>query len=477
MRNLRFLCYYHFMNIEEIIANNQGGTVLFLGRITNFTEDELSNFLETQGMKYANQYRGQEVALTVLSTMMTPLEDDISYTLYDAKIPEARLAEFEVYYTKHIKPNTLMMSLKLSNDQERLKRQLKNESFSDEVYLKLFKMYDWGNDGVYENDDNRDMTITFVERFYNPDGFRDPAMVYSPITLSNIARDANKPEIINAMLSMPNHEIKQSRKEDMRPKNLREIVALNAHISSEDIRYLLSFNNERINTFLASNNALTLKEQEHILATANESTKLMLTQNDSLDDRMFNELLVEKEVIVKSLLTFQQITKQRVESILKANLSKEVLSHLGENYAIEEVVDTLLFINKPLDYKLASNQKVKGEWLEKLYEKYGDEFILPLSSNPNLSPQHLEAFYNSGNQEVILNIATNPTTPKAVLKELCEKKEHTINRALAVNPSVELFYLEVFALDSELIQLMTKNETYLASVNSAHVGMRSDDRY
>ena len=38
-------------------------------------------------------------------------------------------------------------------------------------------------------------------------------------------------------------------------------------------------------------------------------------------------------------------------------------------------------------------------------------------------------------------------------------------------------YLEQFALDSELIMLMTTNKTYLNSVNSAHIGMRSDDRY
>ena len=465
------------MNIEEIIANNQGSTVLFLGRISNFTEEELTNFLEAQGMKYANKYTGQEIALSVLSTMMTPLEDDISYTLYDDKVPEARLEEFEAYYTKHIKPNTLMMSLKLSNDQERLKRQLKNESFSDEVYLKLFKMYDWGGDGVYDNNDNRDVTITFVKRFYNPDGFRDPAMVYSPITLSNIARDANTPEIINAMLSMPNHEIKKSRKEDMRPKNLREILALNEHISHEDIRYLLSFNNERINTFLASNSAITFKEQEHILAIANEDTKLMLTQNDSLDDKIFKKLLLDNETIVKSLLTFQRITKERLESILKANLSDNILTHLGENQSIEEVAEDLLFINKSLDYKLASNIQLKSDLLEELYKRYGNELIVPLSSNPNLSKERLKEFYELNSKEVILNLASNPTTPKEILKELCEKNEYELNRALAINSSVELFYLEVFALDSELIQLMTKNETYLASVNSAHLGMRSDDRY
>jgi len=54
---------------------------------------------------------------------------------------------------------------------------------------------------------------------------------------------------------------------------------------------------------------------------------------------------------------------------------------------------------------------------------------------------------------------------------------HIFNRGLALNPSTKLIYLEQFALDSELIQLMTKNETYLATINSAQMGMRSDDRY
>lgn len=465
------------MKIEEVIANNQGGTVLFLGRTPNFTKEELTNFLEAKGMKYANRYNGQEVALTVLSTMLTPLEDDISYTLYDAKVPEVRLEEFEAYYTKHIKPNTLMMSLKLSNDQERLKRQLKNESFSDEVYLKLFKMYDWCSSGVFDTDDNRDVTITFIKRFYSPDSFYDPTIVHSPITLSNIAYDTKRAEVLNGLLSMPNYEIKHSKKYTLRPKNLREVVALNEYIASEDIRFLLSFNNERINTFLASNSAIRLKEQEDILATANEVTKLMLTQNSSLNDKIFKEFLADEEGIVKSLLSFQPITTTRLETILKANLKQELLVCLGENPNIKSVAKELLFLNRVLDYKLASNSALESELLERLYEKYGKELVVPISSNPNLSPKHLEEFYKLKSREVTLNLASNPTTPKPILKELCELNEHELNKALALNPSVELFYLEVFALDSELMQIMRKNETYLASINSAHLGYRSDDRY
>ena len=465
------------MKIEEIIKENQGGTVLFLGRVTNFTPEELSNFLEAQGMSYADKYVGQEVALTVLSTMLTPLEEQTSYDLYDLKISEVRLALFEEFYTTHIKPNTLMMSLKLSNDQERLKRQLKNSAFSDEVYLKLFKMYNWGEDGVYENDDNRDITITFVERFYNPKGFRDPAMVYSPITLSNIARDTKSAEVLDAMLTMPNHTIKQSRKEDLRPKNLREIVALNPHIAYENIRYLLSFNDDRINSFLACNSAIRVDAQELIFKKADETTKLMLTQNSNLDDRLFIELLKSDKEIVASLLTFQKLSKLRLKAILEANLDEELLVYMGENQLIGEVVEELIGIDKRLDYKLSSNKELNSKQLSSLYSKYGDAFMMPLSLNPNLEPQLLESFYEQGDDEIVINVASNPATPQIILDELGEKNSHIFNRGLAINPSVKLIYLEQFALDSELIMLMTQNPTYLESVNSAHMGMRSDDRY
>jgi len=102
---------------------------------------------------------------------------------------------------------------------------------------------------------------------------------------------------------------------------------------------------------------------------------------------------------------------------------------------------------------------------------------LALSKNPNLDPKLLEQFYATNNEELMVNVAANPATPQNILDELSEQNLHIFNRSLAVNPSTKLIYLEQFALDSELIQLMTTNETYLASINSAQRGMRSDDRY
>jgi len=451
--------------VEEIIQNNKGGTVLFLGRVTNFTAEELSNFLEAQGMNYADKYTGQDdISLLVLSSMMTPLEEDLSYELYDAKVPDVKLKDFEAFYTTHIKPNTLLMSLKLSNNQERLLRLLKNEAFLDDVYLKLFKMYDWGSEGLYDNDENRDITITFVKRFFNPDSFRDPAMVYSPITLFSIAKDVEVASVLDAMLTMPNYEIKQSKREELRPKNLREIVALNQNISSENIRYLLSFNDERINGFLACNNAINFKEQKHIYSNANNVIKRMLTQNECLDNSIFEELLSSDENIVKSLLTFQNLNEERIEIILRKNLADELLAYIGQNQSIEELSEKLLGLNELLDYTLATNVLLKEEQLSKLYEKYGENIVLPLSANYSTSSKLLKMFYLNENRKIINNLAANKNTPIEILKELYSENIYEINRHLALNPSVDLEYLEQFALDTELMMLMKENKTYLDSI-------------
>ena len=447
--------------IEEIIQNNQGGTVLFLGRVTNFTKEELSNFLESHGMKYANKYVGQKVSLLVLSSMMTPLEEDLSYELYDAKVPDVTLKNFEAFYTTHIKPNTLLMSLKLSNDQERLLRLLKNEAFSKDVYLKLFKMYDWKDEGIHENDNNRDVCISFVKRFYRPDGFRDPAMIYALTTVVNIAQESNNSEVLDAILSMPNHEIKVSRYETNRPKNLRETVAFNEALSLEAIKRLLSYQNKDIDYFLCSNPTLRESDLELLYGRVDENAKLMLSQNSNLSDGLFEKLLEEGNELVKSLLSYQKMSEYRLALVKES----EFIAYLGHNETIASIITNLIELNsRALDFQLASNGEVSFDILEKLYERYGDEILFMMADNPNLSTAFFFMLHAKDERKIEEALATNHSTPKVILSELCEKKDRELNRLLASNSSVDIKYLREFQLDTSLIRILANNETYGNSV-------------
>ncbi len=447
--------------MKNIFKEKQNGVVLFLGRVPNFTEAEIKTFLEEQGMQYANRYKGQEVALVVLSSMLTPLEEQTSYDLYDIGVPDISLSKFEEYFTEHIKPNSLIMSIKLSNDQDRLKRLLKNEAFSDEVYLKLFKLYNWGDNGIHENNDNRDITISFVKRFYKPDGFRDPAMVYAPTTVMNIAQESRDSTLLNAMLSMPNHEIKISQRGEKRPKNIREQIAFNEYISQESIKRLLSFNNIDINYFLASNSLLTPTQQEQIFNKSNNNIKMMLAHNINLSDNLFKKLLDKKGDIAKTLLSFQKIDKSRLEIVLSKELDFNILSYIGDNLNIKDIIEPLLDLKiKELDFRLASNISIEEKYLKLLYSRYKNKIAIELSKNLNLPKEIIEEFYKSKNIEIIKALAINTSTPTKILDKMCELNNKELNTLLASNPSVSLKYLREFQLDSTLIMILAKNKSY-----------------
>jgi len=447
--------------MKEIFEIHAGGTVLFLGRVTHFSPEELSSFLEDQGMVYADRYEGQEVTLLVLSSLLTPQEEQISYDLYDAGIPDVTLEQFERYYTQHLKPQTLLMSLKLSQDQDRLQRLLGNEAFEDHFFLKLFGMFDWGGEGIHECDANRDVTISFVKRFFRPDGFRDPAMVYAPTTVMIIAKDSADPQVLEAILTMPNHEIKTSRYEQKKPKNLREAVAFNPHISTAAIRKLLAYNDQSIDYFLASNPVLSAEDLKRIYQRADTQTKQMMAHNERLPETLFETLLQEEVAVQQSLLSHQPIDSRRLERVI----SHPQIAYLGLNESIAEHLPRLLALkHEALDRALAANGAVSAEYQKRLYQRY-DKGIAPfLAANPSISADMAETLYAIGISEVQEALAANPATPKEILDRLCEREDHKLNRYLAANPSVDLYWLRQFQLDTSLVRTLAENPTYGADI-------------
>lgn len=447
--------------MKKILDTHPGGTVLFLGRVTHFTPEELRFFLEAQGMVYADHYEEQEVALLVLSSLLTPQEEQISYELYDAGIPDVTLEQFERYYTQHLKPQTLLMSLKLSQDQDRLQRLLGNESFEDHFFLKLFGMFDWGGEGIHERDENRDVTISFVKRFFRPDGFRDPAMVYAPTTVMIIAKDSSDPKVLEAILTMPNHEIKTSRYEQKKPKNLREAVAFNPHITAATIRKLLAYSDPSIDYFLASNAALSAEDLERIYQRADTQTKQMMAHNTLLPESLFGRLLEEDVAVQQSLLSYQPIDLKRLKQVI----SHPQIAYIGINESIAAHLPQLLSLEyEALDRALATNGVLSAEYQERLYQRYTQSIAPLLAANPSISSDMAEMLYATGVAEVEEALAANSATPKEILDSLCEREDRTLNRCLAANPSVNLYWLKQFQLDTSLVRILAENETYGKSI-------------
>jgi len=446
--------------IEKALIDAKGKSILFLGRLKNFTEEEVKMFLKQYDVEYTDVLE-DDVALVVESTMQNPVEEEVSYEVYKKKIPSFRLDLFETLYAQKITPDSLLMSLKLSNDQSRIIRLLKNEAFDKTLYLKLFKLYDWKGEGVHESDENRDVTTTFVKRFYNPEQFMDPAMIYSPITLMTIVAESEDPEVLDAFLSMPHYQIKVSKSDIKRPKTLKEIVALNSFASEETLRQLSHFKNHDIDYFLVQNDNLPSALQEKIYARASQDIKLMLAQNENLSDELFEKLLNEESEVVQNLLVYQKMDMHRFE---KAQ-SSEAFEFLGENEQIEEVLERLLAVdNLMLQRRLASNPTLSCEALEKIYARYHDKVTEDLCLNPNLSPIMIETFVHKKERKLDLLLAANPATPTKILIAYFNKADDAFNLALASNEALPLEYLQQLQLDPSLMNRLSNNKTFTENI-------------
>ena len=417
------------------------------------------------GYKFSTTYDSNEnTILTVLSSMLTPLEEDLSYQLYEKNIIECKLEEFENFYVKSLKPNSLLMSLKLSNNQDRLKRLLKVTAFDDETFLKLFNLYNWGSEGIFDNDDNRDVTLSFIKRFYpNFSHFNHHEIMHSPATILEIALTSKKKEVLKALSKIPNFTINARKQEEWKPRELKEFIAINPNIPIDLIDSYLNLNSPRLDTILAQNSAINQEHQQKILARANKDTLLKLAINPNLDDFIF-KILLDKDInIVKELLENQKITKDRLKAI--ETKDKSYLLYLANNKDILEVKDELLFKSKELDIAIAANKALDSSELEALYKKYGSKVVDNLCKNPNLSPLLIKEFYKVATTTQKLDIAANPNTPQEILDELFNLDNFEINRYLALNPSLKDEYLDYFKLDNELLRIMSNNPKFLQKVS------------
>jgi len=445
--------------IEELIKKSNSKNILFLGKLINLTPKEIESFLNKEGLNFCQEYEeDKDYTFVVLSSILNPYDEEISYEVYNRGIKDIKLEQFEAYYISKIKPNSLLMSIKLKNDQDRIKRLLKLKSLDDSLYLKLFNLYKWDEGGVFDSDSNRDVTISFIKRFLpKRANVNHNEVVHSPASLLEIALICQNVDVLKSMLKFPKFELRGRGKEEWKPRELKEFIATNESIDSEIIDFLLNLNNNRIDTLLALNSALDKYQLEIIFNRASSQTKINLTKNSNLDDELFKKLLDSK--VKEELLNNQQITKDRLKLI-----KKEDLIYLANNLNISEIIDDILFKNKDLDFALSQNIALNSNHLQELYKKYGNDIAINLSKNPNTPKELLKEFFKLDSWNIKLNLATNPSTPIEILDALCEMDNRELNLKLATNESVRDEYLEFFKVDNELLRALSKNKKFLKNM-------------
>lgn len=387
------------MNYNEL----SGKSILLLGKTRALHTEEFDTLLKLHKIERVDTYN-EAVALILEGRMMNPYEQTESARLYEAQSsPIIELSGFEEWLCRSIEPNRLLMSLKLSRNQERLVDFLQNPYITDELYFKLLKLYDWQNEGLFDNDTNRDVTASIIGRFYK-DLDRNHNVQYAMSGLAHLIEQYGKAELIEtiAELSPIAREIKNPT--DRSLSGVLDAMALHPDTQESILRLLIS---ERAK-LLAHREPLSLEDE--LLMLKNEAVNTILSENKTLSKEGSDALEHAYPHLIASntLLSDDRFNR----------LSEKYPSYLAANTTLTPTMQQRLYeLNDEAVFEsLASNPMVESAILEQLVEM--GNYRTPLARNSALSHETLELLYESGDSEVLSALASNPSTPIEILYQL-----------------------------------------------------------
>ncbi|KIM06292.1 MAG: hypothetical protein KU38_13160 [Sulfurovum sp. FS08-3] len=435
------------MKIEQF--TNQ--TLLFLGKSELFGDKEIINFLTPKGIGFGRSYEGQKHI--VAHRTINPLEEDISHRAYEMGATFYTMEAFEKAMSDNLDSNALLMSIKLSHDNQRLRRMLLNEHLSDELYLKLLNLYGWEEESFGDSSNDRDVLMATLKRFLDLN-FNETDLYFSPLSLLKLAKESDNAELLLAMIDFPSVSFLQKNKTRI---TLQEALAQSPHINRKITKKLLSLRDDAIAFFIASNEAVELDILKTLYGKS-KSINQALASNRAIDDALFEKLLDEYAI----LLQYQPISMKRYAM---AQTLPHAHAIIATNHALDDEVIEELFANAQATLMpvLLLNPRLNQSFIERLYRTNNPDLYPSIARHPNTPIETLQALYERDIYAVTLALAANPSTPIEILQALY-REDFELHKALASNPSTPLEILNILKIDTRLRNELTHNKTFTDSI-------------
>ncbi len=321
------------MNLEEL----KNKTILLFGKSRAFSSDEFKEQMEFHKINVVKEY-SQEVVLVVDGKMMTPYEQNASDALYEEKKSTFISVDvLEKELVKSIDEDTLLMSLKLSHDKARLKDFITNSMISDKLFFRLLKMYSWGDEDFFDNDDNRDISAAFISRFYE-NIERNHNVQYATTGFIHLVSQAKDSKLLSEIANLKPLKFHPKIKMAIAMSIYCDKDMQNSFFKSKDEKILeaLSFNknlnyslveeflndeylgnnvarsimltDELFDLFknhqesLASNESMTLEMQEKLFSLKDKKINLALSMNNNLNEKILKLLLALDDEKIQTLI-------------------------------------------------------------------------------------------------------------------------------------------------------------------------------
>jgi len=183
------------MNLDNL----KNRKIKLYGKTKALSQSEFEVQLKNHNIELSESVEGVEFIFE--GRMLNPYEQNELEGLYENGINSVEVDILEKLLCEAIDENKLLMSLKLSNNQERLLDFLTNKQISNDLFLKLVKLFDWHKEGFFENDENRDVTAALISRFYE-NIEQNHNVQYANMGLLHLLSQSENEELISVVASL-----------------------------------------------------------------------------------------------------------------------------------------------------------------------------------------------------------------------------------------------------------------------------------
>ncbi len=436
------------MNIADFKDTN----IFLLGKNRAFSKDEFNSMLSRFNIKVLDSF-DDSVSLIVEGALMSPYDELKSDELYEKHSKKfTKIDVIERALAAAIDPSTLIMSLKLSRNKDRLKSFLQNRAISDELFYKLIYMYEWGDDDFFENDSNRDVSAALIGRFYK-NIEQNHNVEYATTGLLHLLSQSGDAKLIELIYSL-----KPTKKASN--ISLLNIIALHPKTPKEVLANLVKATNEHILEKIAARDDLSEALQKELLG----ATALVLSQNKNLSNPVIKELL-KNRVFAKNMAKNLLLDDERFELFFD-DFNIELSLNDSLTYAMQR---RLFGLNKKdVNIALSQNKNLDTSILKALATSGEDEILEHLYKNPSTPKELLNSASNEAKN--LNSLAQNPSTPTDILQNIYEKNDEQLNKHLAKNPSTPIELLYQFSLDARLDKLVKQNISFANHIKTQDLG-------
>lgn len=387
------------MNYDEL----HGKSILLLGKPRALNLEEFETLLNLHDISLCSKFE-EGVALVIEGRLMNPLEQNESSRLYELGIVLiVAIDGVEQWLCGSIEPNRLLMSLKLSRDQQRLVDFIKNRYISDELFFKLLKLYDWQAEGLFDNDTNRDVTAALISRFYQ-DIERNHNVQYAMSGLAHLIQKYGTPQLIDAISELSPIVKEFKHPSDRTLAGVLDAMALHPRTSDNLLRTLMGERSQ----LLARRIPLLLEEE--LLALKHETINQLLACNESLSIKGADALEVTHPELIAQ---FFPLTQERFERLLK-KCPQALAFNTTLSVGMQQALINLDEVSVNLG--LSSNASVDTGLLAQLYES--GRYNTQIAGNTAVTPQQCEELWMSNNPAILNALAANISTPVKILYQL-----------------------------------------------------------